>query len=77
MGGRRGRRNWAGNIRIRVAVLGSSGRWQTGHRTRGSREEEGHAGFEQGLADKGVRQEDARFGTLSGLRTGSGGDPGW
>ena len=36
-----------------------------------------HGGFEQGLAPRGLRQEDARSGTLSGLRTGSGGDPGW
>lgn len=50
---------------------------EAGHGTRGSREEEGHGGFEQGLAPRGFRQEDARSGTLSGLRTGSGGDPGW
>jgi len=43
----------------------------------GSREEQGNTGgFERGRATNGFPEEDARFGTLSGLWTGSGGDPG-
>ena len=43
----------------------------------GSREEEGNTGDLSGAeAPRGFREEDARFGTLSGLWTGSGGDPG-
>lgn len=59
----------------RCWALPEDGRLGTGQGAHGSSRE--HGGFEQGLAPRGLRQEDARSGTLSGLLAGSGGDPGW